>query len=462
MIPIERNDLRASLLIGLCCLLIYNANLRSITAGDTYPARYLPFAILRDHTLFLDGVERVAAQGRGDTAFWLVRRPDGHIVSLYPVVTPVLITPLYVPAVAYLQLRGWSDARLDHVAKVMEKLAASFLAALSASLLYLLLRRRAKPPTALLLTVAYAFGTTTWVISSQALWQHGMAEVLVIGALLLLTAPATAMRTIAAGLLLGLIAGNRPPDGILAAALGVYGLFWAGRRLAPLLAAAAAVSMGAVLLYNLRAAASVAGGYRVVGSGFFRHDLLVGVAGLLISPTKGLLVFSPFLLFLAFAWRHRPRGRDEQVLTVAMIVAVVLQILLYAKTDWRGGLSWGPRYMTDLLPFLIWMLVPVVAALRGVARICFRIAVGMAVVIEAVGAFSYVDWMDTPIYAADRGWVKHDMHAAFRPRNAAFIIGLKQGLAPPDLAANVRGGFDAIETEGDATVAGKPKAHTPH
>jgi len=39
---------------------------------------------------------------------------------------------------------------------------------------------------------------------------------------------------------------------------------------------------------------------------------------------------------------------------------------------------------------------------------------------------------------------------------------LKQGLAPPDLAANVRGGFDAIETEGGATVAGKPKAHTPH
>ncbi len=61
----------------------------------------------------------------------------------------------------------------------MEKLTASFLAALSVSLLYLLLRRRTAPPIALLLAVAYAFGTTTWVISSQALWQHGMAQVLV-------------------------------------------------------------------------------------------------------------------------------------------------------------------------------------------------------------------------------------------------------------------------------------------
>ena len=237
-----RRELRASLLIGLCCLLVYNANLRTISAGDTYPARYLPFAIWRYHTLLLDPIAPLTAQGRGDAAYWMVRVAGGHTISLYPVVAPVLIAPLYLPAVGYLHLRGWTDARLDHMAKVMEKLSASLVAALSASLLYLLLRRRAAAPIALLLTLAYAFGTTTWVIGSQALWQHGMAELLVIGALLLLTGPCTAPRALAAGLLCGLIAGNRPPDVILAAALGAYGLFWAGRR-AALLAAAAALPM---------------------------------------------------------------------------------------------------------------------------------------------------------------------------------------------------------------------------
>ena len=43
--------------------------------------------------------------------------------------------------------------------------------------------------------------------------------------------------------------------------------------------------------------------------------------------------------------------------------------------------------MTDLLPLLIWMLVPVVAALRGIGRVCFLLAVGVAVAIEAIGAF---------------------------------------------------------------------------
>ena len=86
----------------------------------------------------------------------------------------------------------------------------------------------------------------------------------------------------------------------------------------------------------------------------------------MVSPTRGLLVFSPFLLFLALAWQHRPQGRDERALTLAMAIGVVVQLLLYSKADWRNGLSWGPRYMTDCLPFLMWMLVPVVATLRRV------------------------------------------------------------------------------------------------
>ena len=448
-----RRELRASLLIGLCCLLIYNANRRAISAGDTYPARYLPFAIWKYHTVFLDPIAPLVAQGRGDAAFWMLSAPGGQTISLYSVVLPVLVAPLYLPAVGYLHLRGWTDARLDHVARVMEKLTASLLAALSASLLYLLLRRRAEAPAALLLTLAYAFGTTTWVISSQALWQHGLAELLVIGALLLLTGPCTAPRALAVGLLCGLIAGNRPPDAILAAALGAYGLFWAGRR-AALLVAAAALPAGLVLLYNLGVAGNLAGGYGLLGKAsysFFQHGLLSGLGGLLFSPTRGLLVFSPFLLFLALAWRHRPRGRGERGLTLALIAGVVLQLLLYAKVDWRTGLSWGPRYMTDLLPLLLWLLVPVVAALRGFGRMAFLLAVGAAVAIEAIGAFWYTGATDLPLFAVASG--PDEMRAAWDWRNAPFIASLREGLPPAELMIEMRGNLDAVEAGGRATSA---------
>lgn len=459
----QRSRLWTSVLIGLCCLLVYNANRRAITAGDTYPARYLPFAIVQHRTLFLDPVAKVTAQGRGGTAFWMVPRPDGHVISLYPVVVPVLVAPLYVPAVAYLRLTGWSDARLDYVARIMEKLSASLVAALSVSLLYLLLRRRAREPVALLLTVAYAFGTTTWVISSQALWQHGMGALLVVAVLLLVTGSPTLPRVLAAGLLCGLLAANRPPDAILAAALGSYGLFWAGRRRpgspgsaawAAWLLAAAALPAAALLLYNFGAAGNFLGGYGLIGKArFFSHDLLAGIAGLLFSPTRGLLVFSPFLLFLALVPRHLPRSREERLLTAAMIAAAALQIVLYAKADWRGGLSWGPRYMTSLLPFFVWMLVPVVSTLRRAARIGFLAAVGTAIAIEAIGAFFYSPATDIPIFAADRGAEYHDMRGAWQWRNAPFLTSLNQGLAPADLATEVRGIFDQIEVGGRVELA---------
>ncbi len=327
---------------------------------------------------------------------------------------------------------------------------------MSASLLYLVLRRRANASAAMLLTVAYAFGTTTWVISSQALWQHGMGQLLVVGLLLLLTGPCTGSRALAAGLVCGLIAGNRPADAPLAAALGAYGLFWAGRR-AAVFAVAAAVPALLVLFYNVTVVGALAGAYQVVGRPtFFRHALGPGLAGLLVSPTRGLFVFSPFLLFLVLAWRHLPKERALRGLTLAICAGVVLQVLLYAKTDWRAGISWGPRFLTDLLPLLVWLLAPVVVALRRRGRACFAAAVGVAIAMEAVGAFAYTGVTDLPIFAVPRGPEK--MRAAWDWRNAPFVACLSRGLAPPELTQLMRGRVDTLEVDGRATdtvVAGQ-------
>jgi hypothetical protein len=433
-----RRELLVGLLLFLCSMTVYNANRRSISAGDTYPARYLPFVIWHYHSLGLDPLESVVAQGRASSAFWIVRGPDGRAVSLYPVVVPTLVAPLYLPAVAYLNMRGWTDARLDHVARIMEKFSASLIAAGSVALLYLLLRRRTSERVAILLTVAYAFGTTTWVISSQALWQHGMGQLLLIACLLILTGPCTVVRALAAGLLLGLLAGNRPPDALLAAALGVYGLFWARGR-ALLLAAGAALPMGLVLFYNLQMTGNIAGGYGLRGNpSFLQHDLFYGIAGILFSPMRGLFIFSPFLLFLVLMGPHLRRDRSERGLTLAMLASVVLQIVLYAKADWRSGISWGPRYMTDLLPMLIWMLVPVVASLRRFGRVCFMVAVVVAVMIEGIGAFCYTGATDLPLYEIVEGPGK--MRPAWEWRNAPFIASLRYTITP------VRGSFDGIQT----------------
>jgi hypothetical protein len=427
-------------LLGLCCLLVYNANLRSIGAGDTLPARYLPFGIWRYGSVLLDPMRDAAIEGHS-RPYWIVNGRADHSLSLYPVVLPLLVAPLYLPAVGYLHLQGWTEWRLRRLAIVMEKLTSSLLAASAAALLYLLLRRRAPPSDALLLALAFAFGTNTWMIGSQALWQHGLAELLLVGALLLLTGPCTTFRALAAGALCGLIAGNRPPDLLFAAVLGLYGLRWAGRR-APWLAAGAAVPLGLVLGYNVAAAGNLAGGYGIPKRvAFFRHGLLSGVAGLLFSPTRGLFVFSPFLLFVPAAFRHGLRDRGTHALTLLVGVAVLAQVLFYAKADWRAGHSWGPRWLTDLLPLLVWMLPPGLAALRGAGRLAFVLATCASMAVQAVGAFWYTRASDVTIFARSPG--RSEMAAAWDPRNTPFLAELRHGRALHDPAFTPWKGFSA-------------------
>ncbi|MBB6342382.1 hypothetical protein HNP49_002564 [Pseudomonas fluvialis] len=453
-----RWDCAVCLLLGLSFFLIYNANQRTIGAGDTYPARYLPLSIWKHHSLTLDPIALLVAQGRevptgksqSTAAFWMIKNPAGGIVSLYPVVTPVIVAPLYLPAVAYLDEMGWEPLRVDYVARVMEKLCASFLASLSAMLLYLLLRRRSSPDAAVLLTIAYALGTTTWVISSQALWMHGLAGLLVVAMLYLLTGPCTPLRALGAGLFCALLACNRQPDAILAAGFALYAIRWAGSRLIWFLAAAA-VPVGLALAYNLFVVGHVIGGYGLMPSlesrvSKFGEDTLYGIAVLLFSPVYGLFVFSPFLLFVPLFLPFVLRDQGSRGLTLAAGGALVVQLLFYGATHWEQGLSWGPRYLTEALPILVWMLSPVFERLRTLGRAVFGLACLIAVVIQGVGAFCYTGKALGSAVAAKGPLITRDTwkQLVWDIGNTPFLAELKHGLIAPDFG-ELKGNIDVAE-----------------
>jgi hypothetical protein len=387
---------------------------------------------------------REGAEDRGK-AYWLVWGKDGHAISIYPVVTPVLLMPVYVPAVIYLAWHGWETWRLDWIARIMEKLSASLVAATSVAILYLALRRRTAARPALLLSLVYAFGTTTWMISSQALWQHSMAGLLMAGALLVMTGQASWRAAILAGLLCGLIGCNRPPDSLLAAGMVVGGICWARRR-AALLVLSAAVPVVLTLIYNFAVAGHYAGGYGLVGNAakFFRHSMVEGFAGLLFSPTRGLFVFSPFLVFLPLFAVRLVRQKSDRLLIVSMLIGVSLQIALYSKADWRQGVAYGPRWLTSMLPLLIWMLAPIYVGLRRAGKTLFWGSSIVAIAIQAVGAFWYDGSTDARIFAAEE---PNAPKPAWRMDNAPFLAELRDPRPTMDLSTAVQGSLDLATTE---------------
>jgi hypothetical protein len=454
-----RRSLKAPILLGLCCFFVYNLNLRQIGSGDTVPARYLPLTLWRYHTLDLDANARWVAHGHSmipdrnrpagaegkvtyfePWAYWTVRTREHQLASLYPVVTPLLVAPLYLPAVIWLNAHGWEQPHVDRVAELMEKVSASLLASIASVLMFLVLRREGLR-WGLPLAIAFAFGTNTWMISSQALWQHGAGELLIALALLLVISSGSPVRHALLGAVCVFMVANRPPDALVAGAIVLF-TFWSRRRSALWLLAGAALPLAALLYYNLDFIGHYAGGYALgknPNKEFFKLNWS-GVAGLLVSPTRGLLVFSPFLIFIPWGLIRRLRTPGSRGLAVALSIAVAAQFLLYSQADWRAGVAWGPRWLTDLLPIMVWMLAPVPLLLRPLARGLLIGAMVASVGVQTIGAFWYTKASDVRIYAGDPA----SMRGAWNPRNVPFLIELRHPRPRGDLQCDATASIDHV------------------
>jgi hypothetical protein len=383
---------RAAVAIFVFSLVVYNLNLRWIGALDSRPARFLPVSLLTTGTLHLDRFQPILPTNPLES-YWYTRAPSGHLVSIYPVLTPVLVAPLFVPAAVLLERQGQPTAGFLLLTEVSEKIGASLIAAASVVLMFWLLRRVAGTATAILLTVAYAFATETWMIGSQALWQHGTSELLLAALLLALLRP-TPGSVAVAGLLSGLLVANRPPNLLFAAAATLLVARHQRGSLAAFLSGAAAVA-AVLLAYNLPHFHNLVGGYALAVSTEVFHRpfdpaFFAGLVGLLASPGRGLLVFSPFFLFL-FASVRRPAADDLRRLLRYFGPAAGLQLMVFAAfVTWTAGACYGPRYLTDMLPILILALVPAVESLRRrVLWWVFAALVGFGVWVQAVGAWCY-------------------------------------------------------------------------
>jgi len=117
----------------------------------------------------------------------------------------------------------------------------------------------------------------------------------------------------------------------------------------------------------------------------FSTPLLLGLAGLTVSPGRSLFLYAPVLLgvfvVLPRLWRkHRP----ELLLVTAVFVTYVL---FYGRWFmWHGGVSWGPRTLVPTIPLLSVLLAPLLAGLRGKRRWWgFGLLVVASIAVQLVG-----------------------------------------------------------------------------
>ena len=371
-------------LLAELALVVYLATGRLLASGDTLPARYLPVALLEAHTFTLDGALAGFAgvpPGPDGVTPYSLRRVHGHYLSWYPIGAPVLAVPIYAAAGAL-----GADLRDEATLRTLEKGSAALMVAASVAILGWALGALlpAEPTWAVTLTLLYAFGTSSLSTSSQALWQHGPSQLALAATFALLACPGPEVpRLLGAGFAAGVAAITRPSDVILLgpilAALAVPAprrLLWLGLGALPPLTLEVAYRwtyFGTPLALFYQSAD--------LGLGYFTGTWLAGVAGILVSPARGLLVWSPFVALSPWGFTRR----DAPGWVRAAGVGAILTVAAYGLTrTWWAGHSIGPRLLADLTPALVLGLAPIRDSRARAAVVLLGAA---AIVAHASGAF---------------------------------------------------------------------------
>ena len=179
------------------------------------------------------------------------------------------------------------------------------------------------------------------------------------------------------GLLLALAAHRRSPFVVglgLAMAVGVnsaYALIvpifavalWFStakkHKLLPFFVPIALLGAGLLFYNHLRFGDWLETGYHfAVGQEGFSTPLWWGMAGLLISPARGLFWYSPPLLLAL--WGLPRFFRRQRPLTILMSAVILTQLVIFSLWwEWWGGYGWGPRLLLPIVPYLMLWTLPV-------------------------------------------------------------------------------------------------------
>ncbi len=380
---------------------IYLANGREIWSGDSVPAKYLACAMVRGDGFYLDRYrDQVLKWWPHPGMPYYASVVDGHLVSRYPVGPVLVALPFTWPQMLVLDRThpGWETNDPDWFDTIAKRSAAA-ITTLAALALLALLRALGLGREAWLAALAAALGSNLWVTASQSLWQHGPAALLLI-LLPLLLWPETPSRWrfFAAGLTAALLVCSRPIDLAFAVTTALWVTIRHPRGLIWFLPPAVAIAT-ALIGYN-RAYLGAAGGYySSFDAATFGTPWLEGLEGTLLSPSRGLFVFSPWTL-IAFAYLPFAffRLRPATLLPWLLACLAAHGLLISTFSCWWAGLCFGPRYWTEVIPLLAIVLGLALHWAKVRCRPVFAVSViliAISIAIQFLGAAVYPSsWQD--------------------------------------------------------------------
>jgi hypothetical protein len=248
---------------------------------------------------------------------------------------------------------------------------ASRLSAAIVVLFYVVCRFWCPPLAAFLIAAGFAFGSPVWSTLARGLWSHTWMVFWLTSALVLLAArrriPDATWRTdllfaLGLGTALFWMVFVRAQGAFSAFAIGAYLLLHHRRLLVLAVLSGGAWSAVFVAMSLSYFGSPVPPSVYSAGS-IDGQDVLNRFAWLMLSPSRGLLVFCPYLAVVgALLVGYRKHLSDAGLLLPTGLALLANVAVFSCYNGWHGGSSYGPRYFVDVLP---WFVVATAVAVRA-------------------------------------------------------------------------------------------------
>jgi hypothetical protein len=399
------------------------------------------YALLMDQAILQDGTPNMMPYQveRGRSApyvnhgyLWTIDIVNGRLLYVYPWGGPLLS----LPAVAISDAAGFKVAPRGIYNQRNELELQVWLAAIlcaSAVWMFFDLSAQVLPlGWSVAIALSAAFGTQLWSTASRSLWPQTWNLLLISLSIWLLMRPR--IRPFTLGTALAWACFTRPQSLLIACIVGVFVLLEFGWRPLVLYATAGVAwttGFAVMLLYFF--GHLVPPVYR--GGLSFPQEFFFRLGGILVSPSRGLLVFVPVVVVPTYLTARYWRRLPFRPLGLLAVAAIAAQMIMTASwVAWWGGGSYGPRLLLDTVPWFVvltilgvkafledqWLTMPERAAVTSIGLLLLTISVAM----NAVGAMSVaaaISWNSNPSIDAnpERVWDwEHPQFLAWAQRDS--------------------------------------------
>lgn len=336
--------------------------------------------------------------------FTSTREHDEQLFSYFPIGNSILILPIvwiieqtsqHPEQQTFYEYLQETSPHAPYLVSIQHAIA-SLIVALIMPILYYIGHTQFSSKIAVIGILVFAFGTSAYSTASLVIWQHGPSMLMLTITLALFVRAEQYPRAIQwAGIPLAFSFIIRPTNSIPIILFTII-VFLRYRRQLPVYILGAMSIAIPFFLSNHAVYGSFLSPYykpqRVGSSPYFTEALI----GNLISPGRGLFMFSPIMLFVFYGVYAKFRRVRLTLLENSLAIIIILHwILISTFAHWWGGGSYGPRLFTDMMPYMtyfLWMslyelgLVTKYVRFRQVGMGIFIILAFISIAIHYVGA----------------------------------------------------------------------------